>query len=168
MDKEKRYTSFEAMQYLERKNPGVKVRPDTFYHRVIRKGIPYETQYINGQQQRMFCREDLDKVHFRASRSYVVRSTGETIYFDAVKPEPVHTTADIMRLSKKYGPLADEEELLRLIPHYTRGAIKQRRRRKTILIVGYNPYKRGVYWFPIDQIESLSFQPREQALQKSA
>ena len=137
-----------ALKYLRKRYP--QLRADTFYHRVHRGQIPCKKE--NGRY--FFCPDDLDHVHFRG---------GE-------RPEPmlVRSDADLRVLRRRYdGPIVDLQGLLSEIwkqhgIHYSPAAVKQRRLRGTLLVVGYSGNRRKNYWYAASQVPHMHFQHHQE------
>lgn len=157
----------EAVQYVRRQK-GIEISPAALSRRITR-GLEYER---DESWHILISPTELDRIRFKP-QYYIVEGTGRKVYFKDIHPVPVTSTNGLMRLAKKYGELVNEEELLKLLKKkkghgYTKGAIKQRRERKAIYYVAYDPTKRGVYWYPVDQIDYLNWQPELGEAQRKA
>lgn len=152
----------EALDFLRERYPTLK--EDTLYHRVTRgKGIPHTVVYLGKTPRYLFEKSALEKVHFfvgTEKKSEDVKHHLPLVPYPA-KPMPVHTSEDILRLTEMYGPLVDDDGLINAIQQihgraYTKGALKQKRRRKTIGVVGVTGRKR--HWYPLAEAYRMTFQ----------
>lgn len=146
------YTIKESLKYLHKRYPTLTL--DTLYHRIRRsENIPFMKK-----KQYFLHKDTLDTIEFFKQKE--PKRPYRTL--KKIEPVEVHTAEDLQSLVEKYGPLVDDEALLNLLEQkyhhrYTVGAIKRRRQRNTIVVVGYSGH--GVFWYPVNQLDNLVFQP---------
>lgn len=157
----------EGYGYLLEKWPDLKF--DTLYHRIVRgKGVPHEKRDVPRGSKYLVRRQALDELEFyRQKEEGAPRQ--KTIRHPEIVPVPVHTAADLHQLTEKFGPLVDDDGLLNYLEEkygyrYSRGSIKQRRRRGTIVCVGYS--RSHQHWYAIRYLDELNFRPELASKQK--
>lgn len=158
--KQDKLTTKQALEYLQSLHPDAFVTLDAFYHRLYKgKGIPHHVTENKRGKRLYFSKHDLNAVWFRKSsrKPVMVKKYGEPILVTSEK--------DVEALHKKYGEIVTIEGFQQALLDkyqqvYSREAIKQRLRRKTLVYVGYSGTGNSkVYWIPLEQLEWLHFLP---------
>lgn len=158
-------TTREALEYLQALHPERAISQDTFYHWVMRGKLPCRRLKMGNVTRFVFLPEWLQQM----SVTRQGRLASPSSPYEA--PIPVHSDQELDALRQKYGPLVDEEgllqELYRRTGHwYTPGALKQRRLRGTLRVVGYSGGRKKQRWYPLHQLDSLRFYPEQAERQK--
>ena len=142
---------------------------DTFYHWIARGRVQHERVQKGKAIRFLFKSQWLDTI---ALEKLPIRQSTVQKAPRYGSPVPVHSDHDLEMLREQYGPLVDEEgliqELERLTGHrYTEGAIKQRRLRGTLQVVGYSGKRRKQRWYPLGQLSYTRFYPENAKKQRS-